>query len=127
MTDKPFKWSDVKSLVSVWLLAIVISFCSLITSCGIVYSERVTHSCSDSGHGFSARYEKRTDQEVLKLALESLKEDEHPSYVTNAMSYATHQAYIADVCEYCGDTVIAPVTVTPKKVEEHGAQTEDTR
>jgi len=125
MSDKPFKWSDVKSLVTVWLLAIVVSFCSLITSCGIVYSERIVHSCEDSGHEYSARYENRTDQEVLKMALEALKEDEHPSYITSAMSYATRRAYIADVCEYCGDTVLAPVT--PKKVEEDGTQAEDTR
>ena len=118
MSDKPFKWSDVKSLVSVWLLSIVISCCSLITSCVVVYSERVSHSCEDSGHGFSARYEQRTDKEILKLALESFDEDEHASYITSAMSYATHQAYIADVCEYCGDTVIAFVAEMPKKVED---------
>ncbi len=127
MSDKPFKWSDVKSLVSVWLLAIAISCVSLITSVAIVVSERVTYTCKDNGHSYSARYEEQINKQVFKAVVEKLEDDVHPQYVNSAMNYATTKVYLSDICEYCGDAVIFSREALTEPIKLVGTAVEDSQ
>ncbi len=110
-----FKWSEAKSLVSVWFLAIAISFLSLITSCGVVVTRRVNWSCAEDGHHFTARYEIQNPDKATVASITSQFAEEHPSWKAQAYEKSKQHVYISDVCTYCGEVI------------QNGIQTQDTR
>lgn len=103
MSDKEvrFKWSDVKSLILVWLLAIFVSFCALTTSVAALYVDRKEWSCQRDGHYYEARYSVYpTDKETLQAIGAEFKDWHHLKL--KALKNAERSIYEGDICRYCG-------------------------
>ncbi len=114
--ELPITWDRIKSVVLIWLLSLAISMCALITSCSVVVTRVTNRNCTDNGHHYTARYNRGTDQETLKIVTEQFA-DEHPYWKNTVIENAKKSTYIRDVCRYCGDTI----------EEQHGTQAEDSR
>jgi hypothetical protein len=105
VTEIRFKWSEAKSLVSVWFTAILLSVISLITSFGVVATRRSDWNCGDNGHGFSARVEARNADATTIANITSQFLEENAAWKIRAFEEARETRYICDVCEYCGEVI----------------------